>query len=167
MEKQINQIYDDFLNHNYNIKNIKNNILPNKVDAKNLLIYYVNYVWYQNINDTYFQELIDFVAIPKNTLVIITLDDFINIIKYIKYNITNKIIEIKQNLCEENDKNLCEENLKNININLIKENNQLKNIINNKNKHYNILLNNYNKIKRIIQQDDKLKKRIIFKTIDK
>lgn len=95
--KRILDIYQNILKGNYTLNVIKNNIvIPNKVDAKKLLIYYVNYVWYQRINDPYFEELTDFVCIPNVALIIETFDDFINIIHYVKYNIINEEITLTE-----------------------------------------------------------------------
>ncbi len=89
--KEIKELLDIFNNNKYKVKVLKENIqLPNEVDIKNIVIYYVNYMYYQKINDDYFNKLIDFVCIPNNFILEIkSLDMFIDIQQYIKYNIKN------------------------------------------------------------------------------
>lgn len=94
MDNKINKIHQDILNNNYKIKKFNKCDLPDKIDSKNALIYFIDYVWFEKIKDPYFKELLDFVCIPKNTIDFETLDDFINATHYIKYNINNTEIKL-------------------------------------------------------------------------
>ena len=88
----IDTIYNDIINGDYTIKKTNNKELPEKEDIKNLLIYYINYIYYDFIEDDLFVELTDYVVIPKNKIEIVSMFDYIEFIRYIKYNIDNKDI---------------------------------------------------------------------------
>ncbi len=113
--KNIENLHNLFINNLYNIKKLKENIkLPDEVDIKNIMIYYIQYLYYAKIGDTYFDELIEFVCIPHNYLLEInSIEEYINMHHYIKYNICNLDVKLnnKENITEdiilEIDEEIC------------------------------------------------------------
>ena len=88
MEEVINKIYQEIKNKEYKIKSFKGKCKESEVEkynTKELLEYYIIYNWYNIIKSEYYKSLIDFVVVPKTKIKIKTLDEFIEIIHYIKY----------------------------------------------------------------------------------
>ncbi len=94
MEK-ITTIYNDFINNNYKITCIKDDThkLPKTVDIKDSINYYLHYLYQRD--SPLFVKLIDYVLIPNSTITVKDMDEFINMITYVKYNIEAKEIELK------------------------------------------------------------------------
>jgi hypothetical protein len=99
MNKQIIQdILDKYNTFDFKIIKFKNIELPINVDIKNCLFYFLMFKWYENNNDDYCKQLLDFVLIPNidydfNNFN--SIKEYIEIHKYIKYNINNKNICLK------------------------------------------------------------------------
>jgi len=93
VESLVQDIIEKFKNNEYTILLLKKNVLlPEKIDLKNILIYYFMYIWYKNNNDNYCNELLDFVLIPKidyNLSKISSVRQYVKIHRYIKYNVEN------------------------------------------------------------------------------
>ena len=58
MNLKIQKIYECIIKRNYIIKKFNNSTLPDVVDTKNILLYYIDYVWYNKINDPYLKEFV-------------------------------------------------------------------------------------------------------------
>ena len=97
---EIEKICKKFFNNEYKsyILSKQSDIQKNNnlVDIKDLIFYYVNYIWHTTYEiDTYFNDNIDYVLIPNDvSLKIKDMDEFIDIIQYIKYKIPSKKISI-------------------------------------------------------------------------
>ena len=53
--KSIDTIYNDYVNGNYHVDHFNEDVpLPEKVNLKNALFYYVNYIYHNKLNDNYF-----------------------------------------------------------------------------------------------------------------
>lgn len=99
MNKQIiEDIIEKYNSYDFKIIKFKNIDLPDKLNTKSCLIYFLMFKWYENNNDTYCQELLDFILIPNidyefNNFN--SIKEYINIHRHIKYNINNKKIYLK------------------------------------------------------------------------
>lgn len=94
----INKIYNDYKINNYNTHHLNKDIsLPGKINIKNAVFYYVNYVYHNQINDDYFKTLASFVMIPNTHIIINNMTEFIDMIHYIKYNLESQFLILKKN----------------------------------------------------------------------
>lgn len=95
--KSIDNIYIEYVNGNYYVDHFNEEYpLPDKVNVKNAVFYYVNYIYHNKLNDDYYKELASFVMIPTSKIIINNMNEFIEIIQYIKYNMDPQIIVLNR-----------------------------------------------------------------------
>jgi hypothetical protein len=100
IKSEIEKICKKFFNNQYKSYILSKQLdipkINNSVDIKDIIFYYVNYVWHtEHEIDTYFNDNADYVLIPNDdSLKIKDMDEFIDIIQYIKYKIPSKKISI-------------------------------------------------------------------------
>lgn len=114
MEQIIQKIYKEFNNNIYVIIKFNNDELPKEINVKNMVFYYVNYVFYNKTKNQYFKSLSSFICIPKTKIFINNLDEFIDIIQYLKYKLEPKIIKLKQYDIEQDMKKITFNRLRHI-----------------------------------------------------
>lgn len=94
---KLSTIYNDFANGLYSVIHLdKTKHLPNDVNVKNLVFYYVCYVLNQHNLNKNFKDLVYFVCVPQTELVIKNMDEFIEYIRICKYELDTKTITLKK-----------------------------------------------------------------------
>jgi hypothetical protein len=99
-EMKINKIMENLIenykNNKYFVINFNKSIpIPEKLELKNIIFYFVSWLYQINTNNNYHKEVINFVCIPEEIPKLKELKDYIEFVYQTKYNIPEEFIEIK------------------------------------------------------------------------
>ncbi len=86
--KQILNLIENIKKNKYYVYKVNKDFqLPEKINIKSVIYYFLMFLQHRKKKDTYFIENIDFIIIPDDWPKIKNMNEFIDLISYIKYNV--------------------------------------------------------------------------------
>lgn len=123
-KKLLGNIYEQLKEKKFIIRKINNNKnLPDKIDIKEELLIFINWIYEKSFNGSYSKTILDYLVIPMPyyNKIFKDLEDYIEHFSYVKYEFKNHTITLNDNIDIEKEKEEIIINLEKMKIKQLKE----------------------------------------------